>query len=120
MNKAPIVLWVNKALPATGSVVSATQGIMNYLGYAVQVEWSGSPTGTFTLQGSCDSGTVLADGTATGVSNWTTISSTSVAATGTSGSALYNMSFAFYGWFRLVYTATSGTGTANSMAVIKG
>lgn len=120
MNKAQMTLWTNQALPATGTVVSNPIPIQNYLGYAVQAEWTGTPTGTFTLQGSCDAGVILNNGTVTNVTNWTTISSTNISASGSAGSLLYNMPNSYYYWFQLVYTATSGTGTANAAAVIKG
>ena len=118
MNKAQITLWTNQALPSTGTVTSAPIPIGNYLGYAVQIIYGSGATGTFTLQGSCDAGVVLQNGTVANVSNWSTITTTAIS--GSAGNVLYNEPNTYYYWFQISYTATSGTGTANASAVIKG
>lgn len=84
--------------------------------YAVQLVFTGTPTGTFSLQGSNDGGQF--DGqTLTGVSNWTTISTQAVAA---AGNHMWNVANAGYRWVRVIYTATSGTGSVTGRFQGKG
>ena len=70
--------------------------------YAIQGIITGTPTGTFTLEGSCDpnSGNIFP-------TNWTTIdnSSKAVAAAGT---FIYSVSDSAYNWARLAYADGSG------------
>lgn len=121
MKTAPIPIWTSQSLPATGIVNSNPYPTFQAFGYAVQVTWAGTPTGTFTLQASCDVGVVNpSTGAVTGVSNWTTLADTSSSASGSAGSAIYNIADVMYLWFRLVYTASSGTGTAVANASVKG
>ena len=87
--------------------------LQNALFYAIQLVWTGTPTGTFTLQGSCDnSATMTAAGQPYQPTNWTTIPSTSQAISA-AGSYLYNMEWAGYSFVRVVYTdGSSGASTA--------
>ena len=120
MRVAPIILWTGQALPASGVVTSKAIPINQAYGYAVQVYWTGSPVGNFSLNGSCDPGQIDPDGTIVGVTNWTTITGSSTAAGGMAGTILYNAPDVMYLWFQLVYTATSGTGTATATCSVKG
>ena len=93
--------------------------------YAIQLFFTGTPIGTFTLQASNDAGN-LPNGTGiqsnqvAGITNWTTIADSSVAING-AGDCMYNVRNAGYNWVRVVYTATSSTGTVTSArAYVKG
>ena len=95
---------------------SKAMQIQNNLFYAIQIVFTGTPTGTFKLQGSCDN-----SATKTGaaqfpyvVTNWTDISGSSQAVSA-AGSILYNESFQAYNFVRVVYTDGSG---GSSTAVI--
>lgn len=79
----------------------------NY-GYSIQLTWTGTSVGTFTLQLSNDVGT---DQFGAGVTNWTTLANSSNAVSA-AGTLAYNVNLAFYKWVRVVYTRTSG-GTAS-------
>lgn len=88
--------------------------IGHVLNFAAQVAWSGTPTGSFKLQGSCDAGDSSAPTEAlrgASVTNWTDIPSSSQSTGGVAGSAVWNVSEAGYMWFRIVYTHTSSSGT---------
>ncbi len=76
-------------------------------GYAVQVVVTGTPTGTFSLQGSCDQMATVAAPT-----NWTTISSSSQAVSA-AGSFMWDITDVTYNWVRLLYVdGSSGASTA--------
>lgn len=95
----------------------------NIFGYSIQVEYTGTPTGTFKLQCSSDpvpqgsSSDPLTGGTPT---NWTDIANSSVAVVA-AGNYAWNVSDVMYNWVRLVYTDTSGgTSTATFNARYNG
>lgn len=73
-----------------------------------QLVWTGSPTGTFDVQGSLDQVT------------WTSITlSASISAAGSGDHALIDMFALSFPWIRVVYTKGSGTGTLNVLATVK-
>ena len=126
MRQAPISLiftnsgTVTTAMPATGTLLSQIISLESIFGFCVMVYWSGTPTGTFTLQGSNDVGQAHASGAVTGVTNFTTVLNSSQSTTGIQSIA-YNLDGQYYRWFQVVYTASSGTGTlTNAMANVKG
>jgi hypothetical protein len=83
-------------------------------GFSFQSIFTGSPNGTFKLQ--CSNDDVQLDSQ---VSNWTDIAGTAQAITA-AGSLLYNVNYAFYMWVRVVYTASSGSGSCNVTYASKG
>jgi hypothetical protein len=88
---------------------SKAMQIQNQLFYAIQIVWTGTPTGTFKLQGSADNSATL---TAAGQvpytpTNWTDIPSSSEAVAA-AGSYMWNESFQAYNFVRVVYTDGSG------------
>lgn len=95
---------------------------LNYrYGVSIQVVITGNPIGTLSLQGSNDYGTRnpnLPD-IGQGVVNWTDIDRSAIAVTG-SGTAAWNFQGSFYKWVRMIYTATSGSGTLTARANSKG
>ncbi len=121
MRSTPIPIWVNQALPATSTVSSPQpQSLDQVFTYCIQIEWTGTPVGTFKLQGSCDTGFITPTGAVTGVTNWTDLTGFSQAAGGASGTVQFVESQAAYRWVQIVYTASSSTGTANAKISIKG
>lgn len=89
---------------------------------SIQLRWTGTPVGNFTIQVSNDLGTQV-DGDAAGtpvITNWTTLSGSSQAAGGASGDYLYNFDAIGWLWTRVVYTRTSSTGTADGRFNLKG
>lgn len=88
-------------------------------GYAIQAVFTGLPTGSLKLQGSCDPGKLTNNAYGTDVNNWNDISGTTVAISA-AGNTLYNMDAQFYKWVRIVYTPSGGTGTLNVRFNAKG
>lgn len=79
--------------------------------YSLQIVWTGSAFGKFKLQ--CSN-----DADVNNVSNWSDVKD-SVVNISASGDIMYNVENCNYLMFRLVYTATSGTGTASAKIVLK-
>lgn len=73
------------------------------LHFSFQVKWTGTPTGTLKLQASNDIDATVTD--------WEDIPGSSVAIAGAAGQQVYNYTNAPFRWVRLVYTASSGSGT---------
>ena len=92
----------------TSSSNSAAQDVGLYQGYAIQAVWTGTPTGTLKLQ-------ATVNGT-----DWSDIAGTSTSLTGSASSWLWNVTDILYESVRLVYTASSGTGTLNAYISKKG
>lgn len=91
---------------------SAPMFVQNMFGYAFQIVFTGTPTGSFKLQASCDKLNDVEQ-----VSNWTDVANSSVNVTG-AGSHLVSATDVMYNHVRIVYTDTSGgTSTALMSAV---
>lgn len=102
------------SIPASGSLTSQAVALSQTFGFSVQIFWTGSPVGNWSLQGSCDPGYIEANGRVDGVSHWSTIANSTTAAGGVAGDFVINFEGSYFRWFRAVYTATSGTGTITS------
>lgn len=89
-------------------------------GYSIQAIFTGSPVGAIKLQGSSDP---VPDANFAAanypVVNWTDIANSSTSVTG-SGTVAYDVVKSAYNWVRVVYTASSGTGTITVQYVTKG
>jgi hypothetical protein len=96
----------------TQSLVSDAVDLRESTGFSVQLVYTGSPVGTFTLEASNDK----LNATPT---TWVTVdnSSTAIAA---SGNFMINMEKSYFGWVRVKYTFTSGTGTIAVKIIAKG
>jgi hypothetical protein len=89
-------------------------------GYGIQLVWTGSVTGTFTVEISNDVGVSNPDGTVSGVTNFTTLSNSSQAITN-AGNLFYNVNLAFYRWVRIAYAhGSGGTASLNGRIQAKG
>lgn len=96
------------------TLTSSTIPLFMIYGYAIQVVFTGTPTGSFKLQGSCDPvpQAAQAAGGIYSATNWSDIanSSDSVIA---AGNYMWNVYDVMYNYVRVVYTDTSGgTSTA--------
>jgi hypothetical protein len=98
------------------TINSQAMQLQNILGYAIQVFFTGTPTGSFKLQSSCDNpGNVTATlGKATQFlpTNWTDIANSTFVVSA-AGNVEWNTTWDMASWVRVVYTdASSGSSTA--------
>lgn len=111
-------------LPVSDASMSQTSppAIVDHAwGYAIQVVITGTATGTVKLQGSCDPGPNANFQAANDpyVVDWTDIANSSQPVTG-AGTVTYDVVKTAYPWVRVVYTASSGTGTISARYNAKG
>lgn len=85
-----------------------------------QLNWTGTPTGTFGVQISIDH-KQDAQGNVTVAGNWITLPlNPSISATGSPDSAYIDLNQMSASYIRLTYTASSGTGTVDAFVTAKG
>ena len=87
--------------------------IRTYQGYSIQAEYSGSPVGALKIQVSND------DPLDSPTQDWVDLADSEIAIS-SAGTYVFNVEIAYYGWIRLVWTATSGSGTLTAKIVMKG
>lgn len=84
----------------SGNLTSASIDIEFLDNVSVQAAWTGSPVGTFNVQGSVDQ------------ISWSTLTTNPViTAAGSPDNGLFDLNQLSFPFVRLIYTATSGTGT---------
>lgn len=88
--------------------------------YAIQIVFTGTPTGTFKLQASCDAAAnAVSTGLYTGINapvNWTDIPNTSTMIS-SAGNVLFNIQDVGYNWVRINY-ADGSSGMATSIITV--
>lgn len=91
--------------------------------YAIQLTFTGTPTGTFKLQASCDPGLNVNPTQVvqqSELTHWTDIADSSQAVSA-AGNHMWTVQNAGYNWVRIVYTRDSSTGTLTDARVyVKG
>lgn len=98
------IIPVNTVLNTT--VNSVALGVPQMFGAAVQVEFTGTPTGTFKLQASSDTWTANPTPAQLPV-NWTDVANSTFTVS-SAGNVMWNVSDIQYNWLRVVYTDSSG------------
>lgn len=90
--------------------------IINYMsGVSYDISWTGTPTGTFSVEVS-NSYSTNPDGSVANAGTWSAVTlSGSVTASGSADNGMINLAGLEVYAIRLVYTATSGTGTLNAV-----
>lgn len=85
-------------------------------GFSIQAVWTGVPVGTFKLQISNDAGNneQSSNPSTANVTNWSDYTGSSQAISG-AGNWAWDVTISAARWVRLVYTATSGTGSGTSV-----
>ena len=81
--------------------------------FAIQLVFTGTPNGTLKLQCSNDEGAKTNDISNVSITNWTDIDGSDQAIVA-SGDHVWNVQNCGYRWVRVVYTASSGSGTLTS------
>lgn len=109
---APYSVITNASM--TTSVTSAVTVIQNLSMIGYDISWSGTPTGTFSVQVS-NTYSQNADGSVKNAGSWTSLTlSSPTAAIGSSGSGFIDIDQISAYAMRLVYTAATGSGTLNA------
>lgn len=77
----------------------------------IQLNFTGTPTGTFAVQGSLDYSQNALTGVQTNAGNWVPIAlPITPVASGAAGTILLDLNQLSFPWIRVVYTASSSTG----------
>jgi hypothetical protein len=110
----PNIIPVGTVLNTT--VNSLPMQLQNTLGYAIQVFFTGTPTGTFKLQSSCDNPANVTATFGKAVqflpTNWTDIANSTFTVVA-AGNCEWNTTWDMGAWVQVVYTDNSGgTSTA--------
>lgn len=102
----PFHLLVAQSLGASFSSVPVN---IQYLdNTTVQLIFTGSPVGTFSIEGSVNHAANAITGVETVAGTWTPITSSAVSA---AGDILFDLNQLSFPWIRVSYTRTSGTGS---------
>jgi hypothetical protein len=110
LQKFQTVTNADMATPVTSAVTNIE--FLDDIG--IELDWTGSPSGTFAVQVSI-SYAQDQNGNVTNAGNWNAITLSPVpTASGTSGSYYIDIFGISSPWIRFVYTPTSGTGTLNA------
>lgn len=108
------------AVSMAATITSAAQNIITQDNVGLQLNWTGTPVGTFSVQVSNDHAENPL-GNVTVAGNWTTLTlSASVTAAGSADTAFIDINQSGAYFLRVVYTRTSGTGTLNCYLTAKG
>lgn len=95
------------------TITSSVTSIKRLDNIGIQLNWTGTPTGTFQVQISADYAQDN-QGKITNVGNWIPlVLSPAPAASGSAGNAYVDINQISAPWIRVVYTKTSGVGTLN-------
>lgn len=117
MKTYPVPNIIPKNTVMNANLTSSAQQLQNAIGFAIQVVFTGTPTGTFKLQASADPADAAnATGKFTAIltkpNNWTDITDSSQAVSA-AGDITWNYTSPNYNWVRVIYTdGSSGTSPA--------
>lgn len=109
----------NQTMTGTNTLTSAVTNILHKDNISYQLVWTGTPTGTFSIQGSLDYNPGLPQSEPDGAKNngtWTTIPAEDAlggppVASGSAGQILADLSQLPYPYVRVIYVNSSGSGT---------
>lgn len=111
----------NQTMTGTNTLTSAQTNIKYKDSVGIQLQWTGTPSGTFQVQGSLDynPGLPQSGGTAN-AGTWTNITlSPTPGASGSAGQILINMNQLGFPWIQVTYTNISGTGVLTGYIMTK-
>lgn len=87
-------------------IVSDPIWLAHIVNFSIQIVFTGTPNGSFKIQGSNDAGSATNNVSNADVTNWSDVGSTTVNVTA-AGSHIYNIENSGYKWARLVWTDSS-------------
>jgi hypothetical protein len=116
MKTTNIVLQFTNSGDMTGTITSQPISMEQVFGYSVELLWTGSPVGTISLQYSDDMGPINGG---PAVTNWAT-DTTSTQNTAPWTGFVWNVRCGMYGWARVIYVPTGGSGTLTGKVETKG
>lgn len=114
-NVLPLYTIISNGDMSQSSLTSLATNIQFMDNVCIQLVWTGTPSGAFTIQGSLthqqdSQGNIINAGT------WTDLSlSPAPVAAGSASSILIDMNQLSFPWIRVTYTKTSGTGTLTAV-----
>lgn len=110
----PFHCFVNASMTGTSTVTSSVTNIQFLDNVSIQLQWTGTPNGTFSVQGSLDYAVNEVTGVVQNAGTWieVTLPTTPIAA-GVAGEILIDTAMLSFPWIRIQYTNTSSTGTLN-------
>lgn len=88
------------------NLASIPVGLYQIFGYTIQLVFTGTPTGSFSLQASADP-YYNNPSSSQAPTNWTTIAN-STFSVNAAGNVMWNVADVGYNWVQVVYTDTSG------------
>lgn len=111
-NFLPPNLIVNGGDMSQATITSDVTDIRYLDNISIQCIFTGTPTGSFALEGSLNYYKI--NGAVQNTGTWTPITlSSTPAASGSAGNILLDLNQLSFPYIRIVYTKTSGTGTLN-------
>lgn len=105
---SPTTIMAAGVMTGTAVITSAVLDILSLVNVAFQLKWTGTPNGTFSVQGSQDNVT------------FNDIGATISPAVGSADSRLINISGVAFRYIQVVYTNTSSTGVLTIIGSAKG
>ena len=114
----PVKIVSNGDMSST--ITSGVTEIRNQDNVGIQLNWTGAPVGSFSVQISIDHAQDSL-GNVTVPGNWTSLAlSPPITAAGTPDTAYIDLNQMSASYIRVVYTAGSGSGTLNAFITAKG
>lgn len=93
--------WPDAAM-GVGTIYSPVIDLRGYRGFTVQAVWTGTPTGSISIECSADD---------QAPNDWDTVADTTVAIAGAAGRQVYNLREQNYSFARVKYVGASGSGS---------
>lgn len=99
----------------SGNLTSSPSNVQQLSICSYSMVWTGSPTGTFTVEASNDY-SVDASGKVANAGTWNTLpTAPTISASGSSGNGIYDIALTGIVWIRLVYNSSGGSGSVNAL-----
>jgi hypothetical protein len=114
-----IIAPVASNMTGTATIHSLVVDMRTMSIFGLFATWTGSPTGTFTVEVSWDY-TVDPSGNVANAGTWINTSQTFANPAGSASSDILRLSGLAYPWMRLTYVNSGGTGTLTAIANAKG